>query len=86
MLSVSDPKTPNETPEDQVSDTDQAPESLDAEATPKQDDVIEDAEILDEQPGDAVAEEETAETAEETTEAEEQTDETAEDSAETALC
>ncbi|MEM1078057.1 MAG: hypothetical protein AAGI09_05965 [Pseudomonadota bacterium] len=62
---MSDPKTPNETPEDQVSDTDQAPDSLDAEATPKPDEVIEDAEILDEQPDEAAADDDTAETAEE---------------------
>lgn len=81
---MSDPKTPNETPEDQVSDTDHAPESLEAEAAPKQDDVIEDAEILDEQPGDAVAEEETAEIADGTEEpAEETTEENAETSDET---
>lgn len=87
MLSVSDPKTPNETPEDQVSDTEHNPESLDAEAKTKQDELIEDAEILDEQPADTATEEEVAATSDdssETTDATETDAEVTEEAPETA--
>lgn len=56
---MSDPKTPKETPEDQVSDTDRSPETPEPDTDTSQTDPIEDAEILDEKPAEV---EETAET------------------------
>ncbi|ABV95150.1 hypothetical protein Dshi_3417 [Dinoroseobacter shibae DFL 12 = DSM 16493] len=48
---MSDPKTPKDTPENQVSDTDQPQESPKPDTDTPETDQIEDAEILDEQPG-----------------------------------
>jgi len=68
---VSDPKTPKDTPEDQVSDADQTPDTAEMAETGPRTDQIEDAEILDEKPGaesdliaeDGSARDETAEAA-----------------------
>lgn len=50
---MSDPKAPKETPENQVSDTDHSPETLESEADGPQKDQIEDAEIIDEKPAES---------------------------------
>lgn len=68
---MSDPKTPKETPENQVSDTDQAPETLETEADGPQKDQIEDAEIIDEKPAESAEAEPLEDAAPEETAAEE---------------